>query len=632
MPKDVDQRRQGDRAARRHAAAGVLVAHDGRPGGCWVALEHAGARPRLADRGTGEPPQRRGAAAVSIAPPGRTIARTHRLEAMDAAQLADALAVLAEGELPDRAPAHRRACGVLPGCGSAGRTAVLTAWLDLPPERPGKPAVSEAHAAGHRSAADQVPDHASSRSPAPLASAGAALGRVVTLDGGCAFLAEAATGVLVLAACGPGGLVIRTLREAAGGSGTPSGALGRLEQACEAAGVDPAAAADAMDSAREDGDRWVGVCGSCRRALESAVEGWEHSSSPGGEVLCLGAALLARDDDPLVASLASLHEHAPAERAGLLERADAWLASRAHVGLAVGVCAALVLLTPIAVGLGRAALLVPRLEAAERRAQDDRLTERQAALYRQAEARTLPMTKLLAEVAAAAPPYLVLEGVRLDASTGVDVEGFVRSSPSGPAGDGPPEALVTRFESALNELGTLASVTVRSREIVEDAVRFRLTAQVRDASVRGDVPADYAELTLAEVLYGQGASNTADPLFAAADTQGVRRRPAARTARADAERTPARPTGGSGSGASGGSAEAVASDRRPSGEAASVDGAPAPLTEADMDAMDRAQLMRAWRVRLSASRDESLDADTRARLADEAEELNERFRAAGSGS
>ncbi|GIW74374.1 MAG: hypothetical protein KatS3mg103_0896 [Phycisphaerales bacterium] len=341
--------------------------------------------------------------------------------------------------------------------------------------------------------------------------------------------------------------------------------------------------------------------------------------------------------------MASLRAREPARRATPLERLDGWLCRPGRVAaLCVGLVA-IALLAPLLAAQARVALLKGKIERAEALRSTFQAQARQAAIYRQLNERVWPMTKLMAEVAAAAPVHVVLDSVRLDSTGQIDLEGFVQIVPEGPGVQGPPESLVTRYESALNALGTLGPVTVVRREVVGDSVQFQVAAQVRNALARANLPMDYAQMPLAEVLYGPGARNDASPRPAAlasgrgspgrasAVRPGGSSPASAMASPASTASTVARDAGQRDQAIEG--ARQAAGQRRPTGDVppASENGVPTPLTDEQIAAMDRQTAMREWSTRRSASRDASLDAETRARLAAEAEKLNAHFKALGSG-
>lgn len=545
---------------------------------------------------------------VGIAPWARTLVRCRGIENLPPADLLRSLELLGDGELPERVPAWRRACGALAGPGE-GRTALLTAWL------PGEDdAAVDTAATGYTTAAS-------------------ALGFAVSLAEGCAFATDDAQGVLVVAASGPEGLLVRALREQPGVLGSAEHVDRRLREAASAVGLHEEHVRSALERASTPVDgRCVGWSSGVGEALASRVRGWDPSGEQAARVfLLVCAAMLSASEDPATRTLAGLHAEAPATRVSARDRLDTWLASPRRVAVVCAACILLVLFVPLLSAKARQSMLAGKAKRAEELRVQYQDTARRAALYRQLNATVWPMTKMLAEVTSAAPVHVVVESVRLDSNALVDIEGFVQIAPRGPSIEGPPETLLSQFEASLNSLGTLGSVTVARREIVGDQVEFQISARVRNATGRASVPLDFAQTPLAEVLYGEGASNLNAPLLASGiGSSGPRARttgsssPTGTGPASTGDRTASResPTA---------AGRESTSDRRPSGEAgpASVDGVPSPLTEAQMDEMDRRALMNEWRIRNSASRDTKLDAETRARLEDEATKLRSRFSAGG---
>lgn len=562
-----------------------------------VAIERMGDRCRLTtEAGTSNLPR------VGIAPWGQSLVRCRGVDELPGDELVRVLGILGDGELPERVPAWRRGCGALP-VGGNGRTALLTAWM------PGTDAIDEAE-------------------DARFATAPAALGLAVSLAEGCAFAADAKQGVLIVAAHGPEGVLVRSLRESSDVVSSDSHVEQRLLEAASAVGLHEDEARSALHASHEPmRGRRIGWSGGIGERLARKIEGWPSEPREAAKVLlpaCAG--MLAVSTDPAVRALASLRLNEPAARASTGERMNVWLASRRNVAIACGVCVLVLLFTPLLGAKVREAMLSARVARAETLREQYEADARRAAIYGQLNERVWPMTKMLAEVSGAAPVHVVLESVRMDSNAQIDIEGFVQVAPGGPTLEGPPETLVTRYEAALNELGTLGSVTVVRREVVGESVEFQISARVRDAIARASMPRDFAEMPLAEVLYGEGASNTTTPVVAAASRPMGRSRPSSgssgRGSEERAERDSAIESGRASSG-----------DRRPSGESgpASEDGVPTPITDAQIAELDRSELLNQWRIRNSASRDESNDAETRARLKEEADKLIARYREVGSG-
>ncbi|MFI4882846.1 MAG: hypothetical protein ACIAQU_09715, partial [Phycisphaerales bacterium JB064] len=458
--------------------------------------------------------------------------------------------------------------------------------------------------------------------------AAAALGFAASLAEGCVFASDDGQGVLIVAARGPEGLLVRALREAPGVVGSDAHVEKRLREASVAVGLPEDAVREALaGSASPWEGRRAGWSVGVGEALAGAIQGWPREGEEAvAALLPVCAGMLALSEDAAVRPLAGIRLSKPAEKASAVEKVDAWLVSRRHVAIACVVCLLVLLLAPLAAAKLREGMLAGKVKRAEELRARYEADAKTAAIYRQLNERVWPMTKMMAEVTAAAPVHVVLDSVRMDSAAQLDIEGFVQVAPRGPTLEGPPESLLTQYESALNKLGTLGAVTVVRREIVGDSVEFQISAQVRNSTTRASLPMDFADMPLAEVLYGEGASNTTTPIVATAGGSTGR----------------ARPSGGTSSGGSSDrtsrdeaveSGRSSSSDRRPSGESgpASVDGVPAPITDEQIANLDRSQLMTEWRVRLSASRDDKNDAETKARLAEEADKLIKRYREMGSG-
>lgn len=550
---------------------------------------------------------------VALAPWGRSLVRCRGVDDLPPDELVRVLDILGEGELPERVPAWRRGCGALP-LGGQGRTALLTAWMTGADE-------PDADGPG----ADGV---AGDGSATLFTTAPAALGLAVSLAPGCAFASDTAQGVLIVAAHGPEGVLVRALRETPDIVGAESHVERRLSEVAAAVGLHEDEVRRTLGAAASPWDgRRLGWSEAIGDAMSRQVQGWPGTGEKAAELLLpVCAAMLALSPDAAVRALAGLRLEEPASRTTFGQRADAWLSSRKNVAMACVVCLAVVLFAPLVFAKAREAMLSAKVGRAEELRERYEAAARRASIYGQLNDRVWPMTKMLAEVSAAAPVHVVLESVRMDSNAQIDIEGSVRVAPGGPTLEGPPEALLTRYETALNELGTLGSVTIVRREIVDDSVEFQITARVRNAISMGSVPMDYAEMPLAEVLYGEGASNTATPVLASGRSASGRPRPASGSRDSGAEARSARDSAIERERESSG-------DRRPTGDRApaSEDGVPTPISDEEIGKLDRGQLLNQWRIRNSAARDESNDQETRARLKEEADKLIARYREVGSG-
>ncbi len=540
---------------------------------------------------------------VGVAPWSQTLVRSRGVDDLPSEELLRAITVLGEGELPERVPGWRRGCGAVASSGG-GRTALFTAWMAEDDDAQG---------------AD--PDTSYATAPAAVAYA-------ASLAEGCVFASDAIQAVLLVAANGPEGLVVRALRESADLVGTDAHVRRRLAETAAAAGLGEDTASEALNTSATPWDgRRTGWSHGVGAALESHFEGWPTSPTERGTWMlpaCAGA--MALSEEPATRALAALRRTKPLDRPSIRDRADLWLSSRRNISVACMVCVLVVLFGPLLFAMARESMLSARVERAEELRAQYEADARTAAIYGQLNERVWPMTKMLAEITAAAPVHVVLESIRLDASAQIDIEGFVQVAPRGPRLEGPPETLLTQYEDALNALGTLGPVTVVRRNVVGDSVEFQISAQGERPAAIGNLPMDFADMPLAQVLYGEGATNTTTPILAAApDSRGRPGSTPSSSSRSSSSRAARDAAVESG--------RDTTADRRPSGSSgpASVDGVPAELTDEQIAGMDRATLMTEWRVRLSASRNDDNDEATRARLKAEADQLIARSRAVGSG-
>jgi hypothetical protein len=226
--------------------------------------------------------------------------------------------------------------------------------------------------------------------------------------------------------------------------------------------------------------------------------------------------------------------------------------------------------------------------------------EKKAALYGELEQSRWPMAKLLNDLSTAAPVGITVQNLRLAPGQGLTLKGVARS-----------QELVTQFQAALNRTKVFGGVTVSRTEFRDSGVEFDLTAQVVGPSVPVQLArdedleknTDYAGHSLAERLYGPGASNDTVGEGAARPPGRSRRD---RTAGGEAPRA----------------GDPAAGERRPSPS----ETVPPPLTDEQVARMDRTTAMREWTTRQRAAVTlRNIDAATKQRLQDEARKCKERF-------
>ncbi len=515
---------------------------------------------------------------VRVAPGRATIARAASLPGAGPAETASALSLLAEAQLPGSLPPHRRAAGLIADGGTNGTRAVLLTGWDGPADPPG-------------SILRRVPERWTTEI--------AALAFLRAGRGPLAASADPSSGAVSVLATGPERTAARVLVEDATSPARFGQSASRaIAETCAAVGVEnPAreAGALALDSR----------AASHLRAAVSGVPdvcGWLEEYG-----LALGAALVAGSTDPLSRRLASMLEAPPAEHASSIDRGVAWLSRPRHAWTTAAVCAGLLLLGPLAFAAARLAILEAKSAGLADRTKQ-RAGERVSdALYEQLEVSRWPMTKLLADVSAAAPVGVVANTILLSPEQGLSIQGTAEN----------PEQVDT-FQANLNGTRLFTGVKIGRVATSSSGVEFDLSAAVSNPHAKAAGAEDFAAKPLAARLYGEGASNTASPASHGASTD---RPPSRASRRAEPERSEATREERS---------EGERESRRPSASASTEP--PPPLTDEQINAMDNKAAMSEWAKRKTyPQRNPAIDAALKSRLADEVVKLHERMNATKGG-
>jgi Tfp pilus assembly protein PilN len=513
---------------------------------------------------------------VRIAPAARTIVRASTVPETPSAELAGAAELLAEAELPEALPTHRR-CGAVFGAarGDGQRGVLCIGWMEDPTDE--------------GLAATAVADGTQERwTTAPAALAALCLER-----GAAGFLQAGAgedAGVQVAVAVGEGVVAARlTFEETSPPEAWWSAGDELVRAAARACEVEPprsrqggsgdaivlseeavAALARRLTGVRDDA-RWIDTYG-----------------------LALGAAMLGAERRPERASAAMLGRTAPRVVVPWPERAAAWISRPSSAAMVIGASVLVLLLAPLGIASARLSMLDARTQRLESQRETREALDRQEALYAQLQKSRWPMTKLLSDLSGATPVGVSITQLRLSPEQGVTILATATSSDQ-----------VNAFQAALNGTRIFQRVRVNRVESRGEGVEFDLSADVVQPHLAFKATEDFAATPLAVRLYGEGASNLA---VAAPAPRGGRATRAA--------------TGGASSAAGG-----DAGSRRPGAEGAGQAAEPpAALTDAQINAMDRATAMREWTQRRVFSQRRGLEAATRDRLNQEVEKLRERMR------
>jgi hypothetical protein len=239
------------------------------------------------------------------------------------------------------------------------------------------------------------------------------------------------------------------------------------------------------------------------------------------------------------------------------------------------------------------------LESINKSSGDIKLT---AAMYRQLETSRAPMTKLLSDIAGAAPVGVEIVETRLSVDQDIAIRGKATSTD-----------LHAQFVKNLNATKLFAGSVKPTRTESKDGVtEFELSAKLDNPHLPVKASADFTTLPLAVQLWGEGASNTTMPVGA------VRQVTAS-----------GKPVTGATRAA--GSAAPASVDRRPSSSSSASSTEPPPeLSDADIAKMNRSEAMKAWSLRAGwVTANSKADPSIRERVVAERDKLRERMTAAG---
>lgn len=584
---------------------------------------------------------------VAIAPASACVARVAALPSgADAAAQRSALALLAEGQLPARIAAHRRALGVVPG--PVGAVGLMTGWL-----------------AG-RSGAMELADDGSwhwiaEQACVAAVAAGAGAGAVAVSDG--------ALGALVAAAVGSRGLAVRSSvrPESAQADTRTERARAGAElayAACAQAGADATAGDEAArvivswfesrdGTTARDGEVLV-LASAVRGPMAEAISRLRNASVAGAGTragasrsmkLTLGAcaaialALEARGADGHsgagLAAMTSVERSREPGFGGWAARRWRGVQSPRTCGTLVAAGLGLAVLGPMGLAHVRHGIAQGRLDAIAQPGEDAADLATRSAMYEQLLQDRWPMTRLLAVLARSAPQGVELTSIRFARDSGVRVEG------SGSSADVVGEFVANLNRSRLFERARSGKV----ERAGATGVVFELSASVArtsGVSEPADLP-DFAAEPLAVRLYGEAARGTI--ASGASGTSDGSARPRSATSgtvgSGSAERSGERATRGGGpiaaaTGEDDGGIGRGVTDRaaeRPERGGEVVPTAPPPLTDEQIAAMDRGKAMKEWSERRRATQRDaaSLDAPTMERLKAEIDKLKARMDATAQG-
>lgn len=518
------------------------------------------------------------------------------------AALADALTLLAESDLPAQLPWYRRVSGLamvggVPqglllgwhpasgrSSGSAQRDLLVEALQGIPQLYTGEAVALAAILRAVRSS-DQ-PESAP----------------------GCGWVVSGSPidGAATVLAYGPSGAKVRSLRAAAADPEVWRADLAdAVAETLESVGDDDGAALAASRLASLASDRAsIVLCDDSRPVVSGERRDPSWISDFG-----IAAATLEvfADPNPAVRSLFALHATEPRERANPVIRLVNYLSSPARAAAIVIVCGAALLGTRLGVAYARHQSVNRQVASSPELSAKLAEAEKQVAFANVLKARRWPMTKLIADIAAATPVGIELESLEI-----------TRGEPVVIRGTAPKNDLISQFRENLTKTRVFDNVVTPNITSSPNGVQFGLQARATDAGAVYQAPPidDFAKNPLGKRIHGEDwvpdKSATALKRVSSGAIDGNR--------------------GGRGSDRSSSSASASRDSGRAS-SSSSARGAPSqeaedankrpPLSDADIAKMTKIQAMLEWTKRKKDA-GVATDKDVAERLRTESEKCKAR--------
>ncbi len=529
-------------------------------------------------------------AVVRVLPSGCTMARITGLPdkgegASSPSAVADALALIAETELPGSVPEYRRAAGLVnPGRASGRRPmGLLTCW---PPS---------AELTGART--PRV-------GPEVGISEAAALAVLAQLVGGVdrAWTVDRSAGAMTILAAGPEKTVVRVARIPAGDAAGES----RRSAIAETT----RAAALSLPSEAPIGDSWL--------TLEPApvsprIAGQPRSPQWLAEYgLAAAAAIAFADSNPAVSGLVALHEVEPKQKPPILQRISTWVGVPHRAAALIALCVLVVIAVPIGVSYAKVRILKKQVPDEKQIIAENEQGEKELAFYQLLREKRWPMTKLLADIAACCPQGITIESVEVGQGEGVNIRGLADDT-----------GKLTTFRANLNGTKVFTDAATPSTNPGASGVQFSLTAKVTAPVYTAKPLQDWADKTLAEVMYGEKAAPKNRPATTRAEGT-TRDRPDRRN----------QPSGSRPSATSSRDKNSRSDRPSPSASAAPSKNTPAvvppPISDSDIAKLSHDAAMKEWTSRKAAAA-ASTDEAVKRRLMDESEKAKARMQEAGQG-
>ena len=517
----------------------------------------------------------KGAMVVRVAPLAQTIARMSVVPIAGEAEMSAAVNLMAEAEFPASIPPHRIAAAVLPKVSGEAQTraALFTAWLG----REAMPVIREG-----------VDEQWTTVLGALAALRGDKKGSIIHADRSSSAVAVLLNEDSVQAAR----VVVDDVSDEIPWERVSAAAVQDL-MATSGQECDEATA----DAIVNEG-RWTShtdwLTGRVTGTLIDAA--WLEKYG-----LPLGAALLVLDDGLKLSALCDMSGEAPKIKRPAIVAIGEWLSQGARP-IVVG-AAAIALLVGVPFGLSYAryaALQTRKVGLADINSKSGDIKLR-AAMYRQLQTARAPMTKLLSDIAGAAPVGVEIVETRLSVDQDIAIRGKATNT-----------EVHGQFMKNLNATKLFAGSIKPTRTESKDGVtEFELSAKLDNPHLPVKASGDFVKSPLAAQLWGDGATNTTMPVGAVRQVTASGKPVVGNNAK------PA------------GAAAAVANDRRPSPSASSSE-APPELTDADIAKMTRSEAMKAWSARAGwVTANGKADPGVKDRVTAERDKLRERMTAAG---
>jgi hypothetical protein len=512
------------------------------------------------------------------------------------ASIADALALIAEAELPTAVPEFRRAAGMInPGRG-VGRKAVglLTAW----------PTTAEMLVPGSPRTPRVAPEVAISEA--------AALAILAQLVGGVerAWTVDRSAGAMTILAAGPEKTVARVVRIPAGDSGASARETALVETG-RAAGL-------VAQNAHSATDGWLHLDPT---PTSPRIAGQQRSAEWLSNYGLAAAAIIAfADPNRAVSGLVELHEVEPKAKPPILQRLTEWAGAPRWAAAIIAICVIVLIGLPIGVSYAKLRILERHVTDQSKLFTQNNEDERVLSFYKLLREKRWPMTKLLADIAGACPQGISIESVEIGQGDGITLRGTADDTNK-----------LTTFRENLGKTRIFTDPTTPSvNPTGSSGVQFQLTAKVPpNAATSAAKPAeDWAAQSLSERMYGEKAatpkrsSTTRTDRTDRTSTRGDRRttpasRPSTSSSRDNGRDTSAR-----------GDRSATNSSTSQPKQPLVI---PPELSDAAIAKLSRDDAMKEWTNRKRVAAQPGVDETVKRRLLDESEKAKTRMLEAGQG-